>query len=98
MRWHATAIVANGGAPNGPPRCCPSDRDGHLMPLSPAVRSRYDSTVPHCAHSLLPFLPSPASLPVGNPLAYKRRPMRRREESTPSRHPSTSSSKLTVSS
>src|SRR3954471_16896823 len=49
------------------------------MPLSPAVRSRYDSTVRHCTHSLLPFLPSPTSLPVGNPLAYERRPMRRRE-------------------
>src|SRR4051812_49472796 len=39
------AVVANGGAPNGPPRRCSGDPDGHLMPLSPAVKSRYDSTV-----------------------------------------------------
>src|SRR3954468_9059393 len=39
------AIVANGGAPNGPLRHCSGDPDGHLMPLSPAVRVRYDSTL-----------------------------------------------------
>src|SRR3954469_22031472 len=39
------AIVANGGAPNGPLRHCSGDPDGHLMPLSPAVRVRYDSTM-----------------------------------------------------
>src|SRR4051812_15836545 len=40
-----TAIVANGGAPNGPLRHFSGDPDGHLMPLSPAVRVRCDSTV-----------------------------------------------------
>src|SRR3954465_4341313 len=39
------APVASGGAPNGPPRHYSGDPDGHLMPLSPAVRVRYDSTV-----------------------------------------------------
>src|SRR3954470_9181492 len=39
------AIVANGGAPNGPLQHCSGDPDGHLMPLSPAVRVRCDSTV-----------------------------------------------------
>src|SRR3954464_15248542 len=39
------AIVANGGAPNGPFQHCSGDPDGHLMPLSPAVRIRCDSTV-----------------------------------------------------
>ena len=34
------AIVANGGAPNGPFLHCLGDSDGHLMPLSPAVRVR----------------------------------------------------------
>ena len=34
------AIVANGGAPNGPFLHCSGDSDGHLMPLSPAVRVR----------------------------------------------------------
>ena len=34
------AIVANGGAPNGPLLHCSGDSDGHLMPLSPAVRVR----------------------------------------------------------
>ena len=37
------AIVANGGAPNGPFLHCLCDSDGHLMPLSPAVRVRYDT-------------------------------------------------------
>ena len=37
------AIVANGGAPNGPFLHCLGDSDGHLMPLSPAVRVRYDT-------------------------------------------------------
>src|SRR3954470_3509867 len=68
------------------------------MPLSPVVISRYDSTVRHCTHSPLPFLPSPTPLPMGNPLAYKRRPMRRGEGRTPSIRLSTSSSKLTVAS
>src|SRR3954465_12080363 len=85
MRRHAAAIVANGGAPNGPPRCCPGDRDGHLMPLSPTVRSRYDNTVPHCSATvpallqlppLLHFYPFSLTLtPVGDPFAYKRRPV-----------------------
>ena len=34
------AIVANGGVPNGPFLHCLGDTDGHLMPLSPAVRVR----------------------------------------------------------
>ena len=34
------AIVANGGAPNGPFLHCSGDSDGHLMPLSPAVSVR----------------------------------------------------------
>ena len=38
-------IVANGGAPDGPFLYCLGDTDGHLMPLSPAVRVRYDNTV-----------------------------------------------------
>src|SRR3954468_9917010 len=85
MRWHAATTVANGGAPNGPPRCCPGDRDGHLMPLSPTVRSRYDNTVPHCSATvpallqlppLLHFYPFSLMLtPVGDPFAYKRRPV-----------------------
>src|SRR3954466_13780022 len=84
MRWHAATTVAIGGAPNGPPRCCPGDRDGHLMPLSPTVRGRYDSTVRHCSHcsrtvaTTTPFtiLPlSPTLTPVGDPLPYKRRPV-----------------------
>src|SRR4051812_31375274 len=83
--------MANGGAPNGPPRCCPSDRDGNLMPLSPAVRSRYDSTVQHCTHSPLTFLPSPASLPVENPFELiKGGPCDVGRGRTPSRHLPTS--------
>ena len=34
------SIVVNGGAPNGPFLHCSGDSDGHLMPLSPAVRVR----------------------------------------------------------
>ena len=34
------AIVASGGAPDGPFLHCLGDADGHLMPLSPAVRVR----------------------------------------------------------
>ena len=34
------AIMANGGAPNGPFLHCLGDSNGHLMPLSPAVRVR----------------------------------------------------------
>ena len=34
------AIVANGGVPDGPFLHCLGDTDGHLMPLSPAVRVR----------------------------------------------------------
>src|SRR4051812_44005516 len=49
VRWRAgadkIAIMANGGAPNGLFLHCLGDTDGHLMPLSPAVRFRYDSTV-----------------------------------------------------
>ena len=37
------AIMASGGAPNGPFLHCLGDSDGHLMPLSPAVRVRYDT-------------------------------------------------------
>ena len=37
------AIVVNGGAPDGPFLHCLGDADGHLMPLSPAVRVRYDA-------------------------------------------------------
>ena len=33
-------VVANGGVPDGPFLHCLSDTDGHLMPLSPAVRVR----------------------------------------------------------
>src|SRR3954470_8069703 len=62
MRWHAATTVANGGAPNGPPRCCPGDRDGHLMPLSPTVRSRYDNTVPHCSATVPALLQLPPLL------------------------------------
>ena len=36
-------IVASGGAPDGPFLHCFGDTDGHLMPLSPAVRVRYDT-------------------------------------------------------
>src|SRR3954470_1629520 len=47
MRWQSNAdkiaIVANGGAPDGPFLHCLGDADGHLMPLSPAVRVRYDT-------------------------------------------------------
>ena len=43
-RWQAGAdkitIVASDGAPNGPSLHCSGDSDGHLMPLSPAVRVR----------------------------------------------------------
>ena len=35
------AIVANGSAPDGHFLHCLGDVDGHLMPLSPAVRVRY---------------------------------------------------------
>src|SRR3954466_3438328 len=62
MRWHAATTVASGGAPNGPPRCCPGDRDGHLMPLSPTVRSRYDNTVPHCSATVPALLQLPPLL------------------------------------
>ena len=34
------AIVASGGVPDGPFLHCLGDTDGHLMPLSPAVRVR----------------------------------------------------------
>ena len=34
------AIVAGGGTPDGPFLHCLGDTDGHLMPLSPAVRVR----------------------------------------------------------
>src|SRR3954469_17682617 len=37
------AIVANGGVPDGPFFALFGDADGHLMPLSPAVRVRYDT-------------------------------------------------------
>src|SRR3954463_10862470 len=37
------AIVANGGVPDGPFLHCLGDTNGHLMPLSPAVRVRYDT-------------------------------------------------------
>ena len=36
-------IVANGDVPDGPFWHCLGDTDGHLMPLSPAVRVRYDT-------------------------------------------------------
>ena len=35
-----TAIMASGGAPDGPFLHCLGDADEHLMPLSPAVRVR----------------------------------------------------------
>ena len=35
------AVVANGGVPDGPLLHYLGDADGHLMPLSPAVRVRY---------------------------------------------------------
>ena len=38
-----TAIVASGGAPNGPFLHFMGDADVHSMPLSPAVRVRYDT-------------------------------------------------------
>src|SRR3954462_6950795 len=62
MWWHAATGVASGGAPNGPPRCCPGDRDGHLMPLSPTVRSRYDNTVPRRSATVLALLQLPPLL------------------------------------
>ena len=34
------AIVASGGVPDGPFLHCLGDADGHLMPLSPAIRIR----------------------------------------------------------
>ena len=37
------AIVASGGIPDGPFLHCLGDADRHLMPLSPAVRVRYDT-------------------------------------------------------
>ena len=37
------ALVAIGGAPGGLFSHCLDDTDGHLMPLSPAVRVRYDT-------------------------------------------------------
>ena len=37
------AIVASGGVPDGPFLHYLGDVDGHLMPLSPAVRVRYDT-------------------------------------------------------
>ena len=37
------AIVASDGVPDGPFLHCLGDADGHLMPLSPAVRVRYDT-------------------------------------------------------
>ena len=37
------AIVANGGVPGGLFLYCLGDTDGQLMPLSPAVRVRYDT-------------------------------------------------------
>ena len=37
------AIVASGGVPDGPFSHYLGDVDGHLMPLSPAVRVRYDT-------------------------------------------------------
>ena len=39
------AIMASGGVPDGPFLHCLGDADRHLMPLSPAVRVRYDNTV-----------------------------------------------------
>src|SRR4051812_1026034 len=79
VRWHAATTVAIGGAPNGPPRCCPGDRDGHLMPLSPTVRGRYDNTVRHCSATVPALLQLPPLLrfypfllrltPVGDPFA-----------------------------
>ena len=38
-----TAIMASGGVPDGPFLHCLGDADGHLMPLSPTVRVRYDT-------------------------------------------------------
>ena len=37
------AIVASGGVPDGPFLHYLGDVDGHLMPLSPAIRVRYDT-------------------------------------------------------
>ena len=37
------AIVANGGVPDGPFLHCLGDADRHLMPLSPAIRVRFDT-------------------------------------------------------
>ena len=37
------AIVASGGVPDGPFLHYLGDADGHLMPLSPAIRVRYDT-------------------------------------------------------
>ena len=39
------AIVASNGVPGGPFLHRLGDADRHLMPLSPAVRVRYDNTV-----------------------------------------------------
>ena len=37
------AIMADGDVPDGHFSHCLGDTDGHLMPLSPAVRVRYDT-------------------------------------------------------
>ena len=37
------AIVASGGVPDGPFVHYLGDVDGHLVPLSPAIRVRYDT-------------------------------------------------------
>ena len=67
-------IVASGGVPDGPFLHYLGDADGHLMPLSPAVRVRYGTLfqLPPFLH-FYPRLCCHLSVP---PLTYKRRPMR----------------------
>ena len=52
-------VVADGGAPDGHFLHCLGDGDGHLMPLSPAVRVRYGALYKHCSnyHSFYIFTP-----------------------------------------
>lgn len=72
------AIVASGGVPDGPFLHYLGDADGHLMPLSPAIRVRYDTLYrwlyhPQFLFHFYPYLRCHLSV---TPSAYKRRPMR----------------------
>ena len=71
------AIVASGGVPDGPFLHCLGDVDGHLMPLSPAVRVRYDTLYRwlYQLQFLFHFYPCLRCHLSVTPSAYKRRPM-----------------------